>query len=140
VLKGCFNKIAQNDNMLKHRGEIVEYIVRRSGYSIKALAEKLHVSRNTLYNKFREHDLSYDFIVRVSDVIHYDFTIDFPEIKTSFSLDKDPRTAELWRLEQKYTQLLENYNKLLTFLIKISNDHNLERLKKDIDQFLETLP
>ncbi|MEL6152980.1 MAG: hypothetical protein AAFQ78_03035, partial [Bacteroidota bacterium] len=75
--------------MRQHRGEIVETIVRRSGYSIKSLAQKLRVSRNTIYNKFREQDLSYEFIANVGDVIHYDFTTDFPEIKTSITLDKD---------------------------------------------------
>ncbi|XWN35164.1 MAG: helix-turn-helix domain-containing protein [Roseivirga sp.] len=123
--------------MRQHRGEILESVIRRSGYSIKALAERLGVSRNTIYNKFREHDLSYDFMVKVGDVIHYDFTIDCPEIKTTVSLDKDQHAVELWRLEKKYTRLLERYNRLLSFLIKIANDYHLERLKKDIDKFLE---
>ena len=123
--------------MRQHRGEILESVIRRSGYSIKALAERLDVSRNTIYNKFREHDLSYDFMVKVGDIIHYDFTVDCPEIKTTVSLDKDQHAVELWRLEKKYTRLLERYNRLLSFLIKIANDYHLARLKKDIDKFLE---
>jgi len=123
--------------MNQHRGEIVEAIIRKSGYSIKALAERLGVSRNTIYNKFRERDLSYDFMVKVGDVIHYDFTVECPEIKTTISLDKDQHAAELWRLEKKYTRLLERYNRLLSFLIKIANDYHIEKLKKDIDKFLE---
>ncbi|MEL6412545.1 MAG: hypothetical protein AAFQ08_00285 [Bacteroidota bacterium] len=123
--------------MRQHRGEIVETIVRRSGYSIKSLAQKLRVSRNTIYNKFREQDLSYEFIANVGDVIHYDFTTDFPEIKTSITLDKDQHAAELWRLEQRYARLLERHHKLLTFLVKTANDYNLEWLKKDISEFLD---
>ncbi|MEL6606959.1 MAG: helix-turn-helix domain-containing protein, partial [Bacteroidota bacterium] len=51
--------------MKKHRGEIVEEAVRRSGFSIKKLAERLKISRNTLYNRFKEPELSYDFIAAV---------------------------------------------------------------------------
>ena len=126
--------------MRQHRGEILEAVIRRSGYPIKALAERLGISRNTIYNKFREHDLSYDFIVRVGDIIHYDFTYEYPEIKTTVSLDKDQHAAELWKLEQKYTRLLERYNKLLSFLVRSANDYRLERLKKEIDKFLERSP
>ena len=123
--------------MRQHRGEILERVIRRSGYSIKALADRLGVSRNTIYNKFREHDLSYDFILRVGDIIHYDFTYDYPEIKTTVKTDKDQHAAELWRLEQKYTRLLERYNKLLSFLVRTANGYRLEQLKKEIDKFLD---
>lgn len=126
--------------MLQHRGEILEAVIRKSGYSIKVLAKRLGVSRNTIYNKFKEYDLSYDFIVRVGDIIRYDFTYEYPEIKTTVSLDKEEHAAELWRLEQKYTRLLERYNKLLSFLVKTANNHRLDRLKKEIDKFLEPSP
>ncbi len=126
--------------MLQHRGEILEAVIRKSGYSIKVLAKRLGVSRNTIYNKFKEYDLSYDFIVRVGDIIRYDFTYEYPEIKTTVSLDKEEHAAELWRLEQKYTRLLERDNKLLSFLVKTANNHRLDRLKKEIDKFLEPSP
>ena len=126
--------------MRQHRGEILEAVIRRSGYPIKALAARLGISRNTIYNKFREHDLSYEFIVRVGDIIHYDFTHEYPEIKTTVSLDKDQHAAELWKLEHKYTRLLERYNKLLSFLVRATNDYRLESLKKEIDKFLERSP
>ena len=123
--------------MNEHRGEIVEATVRKSGYSIKAIAEKMGVSRNTIYNKFREHDLSYDFIIRVGNLIHYDFTLDFPEIKTNVSLDKDQQVVELWKLERRYIILLERYNRLLGFLVKVANDYQVEKLKKDIERFMD---
>lgn len=123
--------------MDQHRGEIVEEVFRKSGYSIKALAEKLEVSRNTIYNKFREHDLSYEFIAKVGHVIHYDFTVDFPEIKTNLPLSVDHFTAQKWRLEKKYTRMLERYNRLLSFLLRIANEYHLHDLKKDLERFLE---
>ena len=100
---------------MQNRGELVERVVRKSGLSITLLAEKLGVSRNTLYNKFKEQDLSYDFIIRVGKVIHYNFSVDLPEIKVVYQLPEDSR-AHLWRLERRYKNLLEQYNKLLKFL------------------------
>jgi predicted transcriptional regulator len=123
--------------MNQHRGEILEAVVRKSGYPLKTIAARLGVSRNTIYNKFREHDLSYDFIVRVGELLHYDFTYEYPEIKTTVSLDKSKHVAELWWLEKKYIHLLERYGQLLSFLLRMANDYHLEILKKEIDKFLE---
>jgi transcriptional regulator with XRE-family HTH domain len=128
------------DNMRQHRGEILESVIRRSGYSLKSLAEKLGISRNTIYNKFKEYDLSYDFIVRVGELIHYDFTYEYPEIKTTGGGGKNQHIAELWWLERKYTRLLEHYNQLMGFLLRMANDYHLEILKKDIDKFIELTP
>jgi predicted transcriptional regulator len=128
------------DNMRQHRGEILESVIRKSGYSLKSLAEKLGVSRNTIYNKFKEHDLSYDFIVRVGELIHYDFTFEYPEIKTKVLTDVNRHVAELWWLEKKYIRLLEHYNQLMGFLLRMANDYHLEILKKDVDKFIEIAP
>jgi len=119
-----------------HRGEIVEKIVKDSGFSIKNLAEKLSLSRNTVYNKFREKGLSYDVIIKIGDIIKYDFSNVFPEIKDNSSIGKNSHNNELWKLEHKYTKLLEKYNILLTFLVKIANSYNLDKLKNDINEFL----
>lgn len=124
--------------MQKHRGQILEAVVRKSGYTIKCLTEKLGISRNTIYHKFREHDLSYDFIVRVGDAIHYDFTDDYPEINTRVDLvDRAQHAIELQRLERRYTLLLEHYDKLLRFLVRTASDYRLRKLKREIDDFLE---
>jgi transcriptional regulator with XRE-family HTH domain len=60
-----------------HRGQIVEKFVRKSGYSLSKLADKLHISRNTLYNRFSNANLSYRFIQEVGVIINYDFSFDF---------------------------------------------------------------
>lgn len=125
--------------MNRHRGSVVEEIVRRSGYSIKALADKLNISRNTVYNRFKEHDLSYEFIAQVSHAIHYDFNTEFPELKTTVPLNSSYHLADIWRLEKKYTRLLERHNRLLSFLIRTSNEYHMYGLKKEIEKFLEKI-
>ncbi|MHA7877753.1 MAG: helix-turn-helix domain-containing protein [Bacteroidota bacterium] len=130
--------------MQKHRGEIVEDAVRKSGFSLKKLSERLKISRNTLYNRFREPELSYEFIRAVGDIIHYNFSIDFAELQEEIDemgespmsyTDQD--TAELLRLEKKYTGLLERYNKLLSILARCAHASELQTLRKEIFRFLE---
>lgn len=126
---------------------MVEEAVRRSGFSIKKLSERLNISRNTLYNRFKDPKVSYEFITAVSKIIHYDFSIDFPELETAFNrvserpgnyLDRD--TVELLRLEKKYIALLERHNKLLGILVKLTSTNELEILRKEILRFIKNNP
>lgn len=130
--------------MIKHRGETVEDAVRRSGYSLKKLSERLRISRNTLYNRFKEPELSYEFITAVGNIIHYNFALDFPELQEEANevsespigyIDRD--AVELLRLEKKYMGLLERYNKLLNILVRLANTNELQTLRKEILLFLE---
>lgn len=128
-----------------HRGEIVEKILRKSGHSLTKLAEKLGISRNTLYNRFKNPDLSYNFIMEIGNIIYYDFTIDFPEMKEKLGLTNETpvlqpgedQSATLWRLEGKYTQILEKYNKLLEIVISAINANELNDLQEEISKMLE---
>ncbi|MEM9416970.1 MAG: helix-turn-helix domain-containing protein [Bacteroidota bacterium] len=133
--------------MKKHRGEIVEEASRKSGFPIKKLAERLKISRNTLYNRFKDPELSYEFISAVGNIIHYNFAIDFPELESEENqtgeghlnyVNRD--TAELLKLAKKYTELLERYNELLSILIKVANNNELETLRKQILRFLDDNP
>ena len=123
--------------MAKHRGEILEKAVRKSTYPIKALAEKLGISRNTLYNKFREHNLNYDFVLKVGDIIYHDFKDDFPELKTTIPIHIAKHARELRKLERNYVQLLERYEKLFGFLVKLTHEYGLDALRQEIDQLAE---
>lgn len=92
---------------MQHRGEIIENVVRRSSISFSVLAVKMGISRNTLYNRFKEKNLSYDFILTLGMVLHCNFAIHFPEMKPDRTLPDDA-CAELSELEKKYKSLLEN--------------------------------
>lgn len=133
--------------MKQHRGSIVEDAVRQSGFSLKKLAERLKISRNTLYNRFKEPQLSYDFILAVGSIIHYDFLADLPELpaianeleEQSISYLSSSRT-EIIKLERKYVCLLERYNKLLSILVKLSHIDELHTIRQEILKFLEENP
>jgi|694.fasta_scaffold72290_2 transcriptional regulator with XRE-family HTH domain len=130
--------------MEKHRGEIVEDAIRKSGFSLKKLSERLGISRNTLYNRFRDPQLSYEFIIAVGNIIHYNFSLDFAELRSETNevrespinyIERD--ASELLKLKKKYTDLLERYNKLLAILVRLANANELHTVKKEILRFLE---
>jgi hypothetical protein len=118
--------------MDQHRGEILEVAIRKGPYSIKILAKKLGISRNTLYNRFKEPDLDYTFILQVGDLIHHDFKTEFSELKTTVPIQLTQYKQELRQIEKKYLTLLECYENLLGFLIRTTHEHGLEMLRKDL--------
>ncbi|MDN5246737.1 MAG: hypothetical protein V3581_00375 [Candidatus Cardinium sp.] len=122
---------------MQHRGEIIENVVRRSGISLSILASKMDVSRNTLYNRFKDKNVSYDFILTLGAVLHYNFSAHFPEMKSDSPLPDDPR-AELFQLERKYKTLLEKYHWLLKFLLKKSQDADQHALHKQIQELINS--
>ncbi|WP_419241686.1 hypothetical protein [Cardinium endosymbiont of Nabis limbatus] len=122
---------------MEHRGAIIEHVVRRSGISLSVLAGKMGISRNTFYNRFKEQNLSYDFILTLGTVLHYNFVVHFPEMKSDEALPNDVR-AELFQLERKYKILLEKYNWLLKFLLKKSQDSDQHALHKQVKEFINS--
>lgn len=77
-----------------HRGEIVEKAVRTSGVNIVYVAEKMgHRSRSTIYRKFDDPNLPWDYIIRIYKVIKRDPVKDFPEL-SRYVQHKDIHTTE----------------------------------------------
>jgi predicted transcriptional regulator len=124
---------------MQHRGEIVEKIVRESGYSITKLATKLGKSRRWMYLAFENRNLSIDVILQIGSIIHYDFSTEISDLtfythaQSNQVVDdsgrpflKNETEAELWK--NKYLDLLEKYNLLL--LEKARTKYPLPRSRK----------
>ncbi|MBC5992644.1 helix-turn-helix domain-containing protein [Pontibacter cellulosilyticus] len=124
-----------------HRGEIIREAIKASGVAVGVVADKLGISRKTLYNKFKESSIPFSFILKLGEVIHHDFSQEFPHL--SKSVKKEPALpqmpastnlllpfdgepagtpkpnnmkeceAELVALQRKYIALLEKFNELL---------------------------
>ena len=136
-------------NEKKHRGEIVDKVVRQSGFALNKLAKRLKISRNTLYNRFRDPELKDDFILDVGDIINYDFKRHFPDLKREDEEDDedrfiggnqvylDKKTIKMLELGRKYMVLLERYNDLLGILVKLANTNEMNVLRKEIARLLE---
>ncbi|AYL95248.1 hypothetical protein [Mucilaginibacter celer] len=115
--------------MDKHYGQIVELVVRKKQFSISELARLTDMNRRSVYNWFNQKYLKQDVIKRIGIIIDHDFSVEFPELfrpsdfnKVKINDNHDdlffweaPNTAAL---KDKYIELLEKYNSLLTSKIE----------------------
>ena len=136
-------------NEKKHRGEIVDKVVRQSGFALNRLAKRLKISRNTLYNRFKDPELKDDFILDVGNIINYNFKRHFPGLKREDEEDDrrefadgnqiylDKETVKMLELGKKYMVLLERYNDLLGILVKLANTNEMNVLRKEIARLIE---
>lgn len=110
---------------MQHRGEIVEGAVRHSGYSITKLSFKLGKSRRWIYYAFENANMPIELIIEIGKIIHHDFSAEIKELKNYSTKIQDQTTneptktyreqskeIEIWK--NKYLDILEKYNKLLT--------------------------
>ncbi|MDB5000927.1 MAG: hypothetical protein JWR76_2004 [Mucilaginibacter sp.] len=112
--------------MNKHQGQIVEYVVRKNGFSLSELAIALNINRRSLYNWFQAKELKKSIIHRIGCVLRHDFSKEFPELFLSedFNSIYEPKKYrpepaslinnddEIWK--HKYITLLEQYSQLLS--------------------------
>ena len=114
-----------------HYGQLVEKMVRRNGHSISDVARLANVNRRSVYNWFNQQQLKPEIIYRIGCVINHDFSEEFPNLFTSEDFTKGFRKTsfvhnvsnetEITEIKQvwkdKYIDLLERYNKLLSHRI-----------------------
>lgn len=128
-----------------HKGELAKGIVKKCGMTITTISEKLGISRNSLYNKFNDPNLSDSFLLKLGETICYDFSICFPKLKQEINEDIDDKkeiiyvdraVESLLRADKKYIALLEKYNGLLSILIRFTQRDESHNMKNDVSNFL----
>ena len=109
----------------QHRGEVVKEAVLNSGLTFTGLRKKLGISRPTLYRRFEEPNLSFEFIEKVGALIRHDFAQEFRELAppastvvaepvASYQLDSLGECKnKLLHVYGLYTELQEKYAALL---------------------------
>jgi hypothetical protein len=111
--------------MDKHYGQIVELVVRKKEFSISELARLTKMNRRSVYNWFNQKYLKQDIIQRIGVIINHDFSSEFPELFRPNDFNQDQPQSGLenlvfWEkpdtanLKDKYIELLEKYNSLLS--------------------------
>jgi hypothetical protein len=121
----------------QHRGELLESIIRKSPYSISTVARKLGISRTTLYNKFKECSLDYDFILTVSDLLHHDIKVEIPELDTRVTFSVEQQIYQRRIREKQYLALLERYRRIFAFLTKVTYQYGLDHVGRQMDKLSE---
>ena len=121
---------------MPHQGEILQEVIKNSGISITRIVEELGITRPTIYRKFKDETLDYNFVKRIGEIINHDFSDEFTDVKKgtlsfvtqvpkssvtnsvtprvtqTFNVDPD-LSKQLLALQIKYIALLEAYNELL---------------------------
>ena len=108
---------------MQHRGELVAAAVSKSGIKLSQLHRVLGISRPTLYRRFEDPNLSFEFIKRVGEVIHHNFGAEFKELSSAplvaetivaYQLESlDDCKDKLLHVYGLYTDLIQRYNALL---------------------------
>ncbi len=109
---------------MQHRGEIVEQVVRESGFSLTKLAQRMGKSRKWLYDAFENPNLSIEFILEIGKIIHHDFSSTFlfplPQIiSEDLAYSKRSHQDEIAYWKDKYIQVLEENKRLLERLAQL---------------------
>ena len=121
---------------MPHLGEILQEAIKNSGVSITRIVDELGITRPTIYRKFKDETLDYNFVKRVGEIINHDFSDDFTNAQqsvlsfvtpaqkdtvapsvtarvTQAPLSDFEPSKQLLILQTKYIALLEAYNELL---------------------------
>jgi hypothetical protein len=106
---------------MQHRGELLKQAIRESGIPKTRIVSETKRSRRWLYNQFERSDVSLDVLLEIGKIIHHDFSLEIPELRTKPigipKLAADPdyeqynETPQFWK--NKYFKLLEEYTDLL---------------------------
>ncbi|WP_155833104.1 helix-turn-helix domain-containing protein [Hymenobacter swuensis] len=125
---------------MSHQGEILQEVIKNSGISITRIVDELGITRPTIYRKFKDETLDYNFVKRIGEIIGHDFSQDFTSLhqvvlpfsvtpvshgvsvmsdkgvthkSTVTPMIESDSLKQLMQLQQKYIALLEAYNELL---------------------------
>lgn len=150
----------------QHQGKIIQQAIKKAGFRMQMVAQRLGMARNTLYITLKKASLEDWFIIHVGNIIHYDFTKVFPEVyqrvdakisdyRQEIDLNKslvshiadDAPTCDhpyqnayliqLETLREKYIKLMEDYYKLLRILTLLANSSQVAGLKREIMELIE---
>jgi hypothetical protein len=102
----------------RHMGETLEMIIRRRGWNITELAKNIGADRRSFYYWFKQPQIKESVLQRISEVVDYDLSKDFPSFSTNspeiqkFTELVQPQRTTYWK--DKYVELLEQYSELLS--------------------------
>lgn len=108
------------------RGEIVEKVVRASGYTISGLASRLKISRTQLYDDFTNPDMPLDRIVAIGKILHHDFSEDFKDIPAGLIGAPALSAGQLQECQSKLLSVQEQLINAMTSLARYREKYGPE--------------
>ncbi len=115
--------------MKTNRGELLKRLVEDSNIPIQTVVKKAGFKSTTsYYQHIKKEDLTLDILMRYGKAIKYDFSRDFPEIKSleDTLVNEDPKTIEeairqmnVWK--EKYYKMTEENIELIREIKNMNN-------------------
>jgi transcriptional regulator with XRE-family HTH domain len=112
-----------------HMGEALERAIRKQTLSISEVANKIGISRRSLYNWFKKEELDPHTLYLLSKVVNDIRTVSYcvPSTGDDTGSDRqDVRNDQYWKA--KYIDLLEKYRTIIKYN-NIQQDKDLEQNK-----------
>lgn len=111
--------LVKNEDIKKHKGEYLNWIVRKKGIKIKFLTALAGYDRTTFYNHIKDPNLPYTVLSRYGEVLNHNFSEDYPEFKDParthadqiYSLEEMEKDRDKWK--HKYEVVFELLNKCM---------------------------
>lgn len=110
---------------MRHRGEIIKNAIKKSGFKVKILAERLNKSRTYIYDLYEEPLVDIETMSIIGKIIGHDFSSDLnvTDKRLLSIVNETPVTyndciKQIDEWKTKYIDLLEKYNELLDTLKK----------------------
>lgn len=109
----------KNEDLKKHRGEYLNWLVRKKGIKIVVLTRLAGYDRSTFYNHIRDQNLPYAILLKYEKGLNHDFSIDYPDIRGNIGEDMpEISTYEEMKIDRdkwkhKYDAITELFNKFM---------------------------
>ena len=98
-----------------HIGNIIKQKFEESSMSIDDFANKIHKARTTVYNIFKRQSIDIELLIKISDVLNYDFyNEEFFDKKTNNFSEKVLLAVEIDKKKLTELDLPEGIFQLLT--------------------------
>ena len=77
-----------------HIGKKIQFVFNQSGLTVSQFARMLEINRTSIYKIFESKTIDTDLLCKISDVLHYDFLLEF-YIKKREASNQNPTTINI---------------------------------------------
>lgn len=123
------NKISQIVNMSLHIGKEIRKKAKELKISVTELSERIHSSRQNVYDIFDRSSIDTDLLYRISEALNFDFFSYYRVSKES--LQYKEYQSKIEKLEEEKEVYFHTVQNNLEYIKSLKN--NLEKLKEEKD-------
>jgi len=115
--------LVKSKDIKKHKGELLNSVVRSNGITITALTAKVGIDRSTFYNHIKDPFLPYEDIVKYGAILNHDFSAAYAKTPGS-KYDDQPPITTFEAMEQNRDFWKSKYDDLKGKIRKLANEED----------------